>query len=277
MPEEQMERWNGAAGRAWVEAQDITDRVFAPVQDVLVDAVMASSPRAVLDVGCGTGSTTVAVARRLEANGRATGVDISEAMLAAARARAERERVAATFIRADAQEHAFETAAFEAIMSRFGVMFFDDPVRAFTNLRRAAADGGALRLIVWRSPADNPFMTTAERAAAPLLPNLPPRDPDAPGQFAFASRDRVRAILESSGWSDVDVRPLDVECTLSERELERWVSRLGPVGVALADADDETRARVVGAVRPAFDPFVRDGAVRFNAACWMIDGRAGRD
>ena len=144
--------------------------------------------RRVLDVGCGTGSTTLAVARLLGAKGRCTGIDISEPMIAAARARAEREGTPASFIRADAQTHAFEPASFDMIISRFGVMFFDDSVRAFANLRRAARDDAELRFIAWRSAAENPFMTTAERAAAPLLPNLPARRPDAPGQFAFADR-----------------------------------------------------------------------------------------
>ena len=153
----------------------------------------------VLDVGCGTGSTTLAVARRLGAKGRCIGIDISEPMIAAARARAEREGTPASFIRADAQTHAFEPASFDMIISRFGVMFFDDSVRAFANLRRAARDDAELRFIAWRSAAENPFMTTAERAAAPLLPNLPARRPDAPGQFAFADRRRVYSILEESG------------------------------------------------------------------------------
>jgi hypothetical protein len=96
-------------------------------------------------------------------------------------------------------------------------MFFDDPVRAFANLRRAARDDAELRFIAWRSAAENPFMTTAERAAAPLLPNLPARPPDAPGQFAFADRRRVHAVLEDSGWTEIDIRPIDVPRTLSER------------------------------------------------------------
>jgi hypothetical protein len=103
------------------------------------------------------------------------------------------------------------------IISRFGVMFFDDPVRAFANLRRAARDRAALCFIAWRSPAENPFMTTAERAAARLLPDLPARAADAPGQFAFADRRRVETILEASGWTDIAVRPIDAACLLPEK------------------------------------------------------------
>jgi SAM-dependent methyltransferase len=270
---EQSKLWNGASGRAWVDAQEVLDRVFSPFEALLGDAVTATSPHVVLDVGCGTGATTLAVARRLGSNGSCIGIDISQPMTTLAKARAERERLPARFICADAQTYAFEPASVDAIMSRFGVMFFDDPVRAFANLRQAGRAGTQLRVIAWRTAADNPFMTTAERAAAPLLPNLPPRRADAPGQFAFGHADRVRGILEQSGWADIDIQPIDVACTLPESELRGYLTRLGPVGVALQDADDATRSRVFETVRAAFDPYVHGADVRFTAACWMIGAR----
>jgi SAM-dependent methyltransferase len=271
---EQSALWNGTAGRAWVDAQQALDRLFAPFEVLLVNAVAEASARTVLDVGCGTGSTTLAVARSLGGNGRAVGIDISEPMLELARVRAEREHVSANFIRADAEHYAFEPAVFDAIISRFGVMFFQRPVAAFANLRRAARPGATLRLIAWRDPADNPFMTTAERAAASLLPNLPPRTPDAPGQFAFANRDRIHAILQDSGWRDVEIPPLDVDCMMPTTDLAQYVTRLGPVGQALQDTDEKTRSRIVDAILSAFDAYVHDGIVRFTAACWMIGARA---
>lgn len=262
--DDQAARWNGTAGQAWVETQDLVDELFKPIEDLLVEAVPAGGR--VLDVGCGTGATTVAAARRAES----VGVDISEPMIAAARARAEREGARATFVRADAQEHAFEPGAFDMVMSRFGVMFFSDPVKAFANLRRATKDGGALRLAVWRGAEENPFMTTAERAAAPLLPDLPERRPDAPGQFAFADPGKVRGILEEAGWDDVDARPVDVECTMPEAALVTYLTRFGPVGLVLQEADERTREEVVNVVRAAFDPYVRGDEVRLTAALWLV-------
>lgn len=266
--------WNGLAGHAWVETQELLDQLFKPFEDLLVEAVSAGSGRRVLDVGCGTGSTTLATARRLGVQGRCTGIDISAPMITAARARAEREKAPADFILADAQTHAFEPASFDMIISRFGVMFFGDPVQAFANLRRASEDGAGLQFIAWRSPSENPFMTTAERAAAPLLPNLPARKPDAPGQFAFADQGRVHRILEDSGWADIDLQPLDVACTLPEKELVRYFTRLGPVGQILHEADDQTRLLVIETVRAAFEPFVHEAEVRFTAACWKVSARA---
>lgn len=271
--EEQRQRWNGAAGHAWVASQAVLDRLFEPLADQLADLAAARCPERLLDVGCGTGSTTVAIGRRLGTTAACVGVDISEPMLAAARARADREGVAATFICADAQTYPFEPGRFDLIVSRFGVMFFQDSVEAFANLRRAARNGGELRLIVWRGPADNPFMTVAQRAAAPVLP-LPERQPDAPGQFAFASDQRVRGILKDSEWSNVEFRPVDIACAMPERELVGYFTRFGPVGMALQNADEGTRMRVIEAVRPAFDRYLHGDEVRFTAACWMVSARA---
>ncbi|MBE1535043.1 class I SAM-dependent methyltransferase [Actinomadura algeriensis] len=265
---EEASHWNKTAGRAWVETQDLVDELFKPIEEALVESVPAGGR--VLDVGCGTGATTVAVAGRSES----TGIDVSEPMVEAARARAERAGVAARFVRADAEDHAFEPGSFDTVMSRFGVMFFGDPVRAFANLRRATRDGGALRLVVWRDAEENPFMTTAERAAAPLVPNIPERRPDAPGQFAFADADRVRGILGDGGWGDVEVRPADVECVMPEKELVTYITRFGPLGLVMHEVDEAAREEVVETVRAAFGPFVHGDEVRFTAALWTIAARA---
>jgi SAM-dependent methyltransferase len=271
---EQTALWNGPAGRAWVGAQALLDDVFRPIEDQLVEAVGAASASRVLDVGCGTGSTTLAVARFLGARGHCVGIDVSEPMIAAARARAERDAPLARFIRADAQTYAFERASFDLLISRFGVMFFDHVVGAFANLRRAATNSAELRFVAWRSAAENPFMTTAERVAVALVPNIPLREPDAPGQFAFADPHRVSRILEQSGWSGIDLERIDIPCTFPERELVAYFTRFGPLARILPDVDEQTRARVIDTVRPAFDSYVHGAEVRFTAACWMIRARA---
>lgn len=273
----QAARWNGPGGNAWVELQPVLDEMFRPLETLLVDAVSAQKPGQVLDVGCGTGGVTLALARRLGPASRCVGVDISEPLVTAARERAEREATPASFVHADAQDHAFESAAFDAVVSRFGVMFFNDPVRAFANFRRASTDRARLRLVVWRGPAENPFMTTAERAAAPLVPGLPTRRPDEPGQFAFADPDRVRGILTEGGWTEIDLRPVDVECVFPESALLRYLTRLGPVSQVLGELDEDRRKQVVETVRAAFDPFVEGEHVRFTAACWDVEARASSD
>lgn len=235
------------AGRAWIDAQDVLDQMLKSLEDFLAEGLSAgrSVPRRALDVCYGTGSTAVAIARRLGPSGRATGIDISAPMIAAAqaRARAERQGTPASFIRADARIRAFEPASFDRVISRFGVMFFDDPIQAFANLRTAAREEANLQCPAWRSPAENPFMTTAEHAAAPLPPNLPAR------------------------------RPVDVCCVLPERDLTRHLIRLGPLGRALEQLYEETRTRVIETIRAAF-AYVRGAEVRLTAACWAIGARA---
>jgi len=269
--------WNGSAARGWTGAQDLLEAMYRPLEAVLADA--AGPGARVLDIGCGTGPTTLAVARRVGPAGRCVGVDVSAPMLEAAEERAARAWDASTdapvtFVRADAATHPFEPAGFDLLVSRFGVMFFEDVRAAFAHLRQAGTDAARLRFVTWRGVDENPFMTTAERAVASLLPRLPPRVPDAPGQFGLARPDLVRGSLESAGWGDVDIQPLDLECAFPATELDRYLALLGPVGRALQEADDETRAKVIETARVAFEPYLRGGEVRFTAACWRIDARA---
>jgi len=270
----QAELWNNQAGHNWVEQNAMLDRLFAPFEPPLVEAVRKYGASQVLDVGCGAGATTFAVARSLEGQGRCTGADLSAPLINLARRRAvELDADNTDFVVADAQTQAFEPAGFDAVISRFGVMFFDNPVAAFANLRRAARPDAGLACIVWRSAGENPFMTAAERAAAPLLPDAPPRDPAAPGQFAFGDPDRVAGILSAAGWRGVDLQPLDVACAMPAEDLETYAVRMGPVSLALPSLEADHRQAVIEAVRRGFAPFVSDGMARFTAACWMMRAR----
>ncbi|MBM0106057.1 class I SAM-dependent methyltransferase [Steroidobacter sp. S1-65] len=269
--QDQVALWNEASGRTWVELQSVLDRLLEPFAALLVNEGSPGEGGRVLDIGCGAGATTLAMARRLGPKGRCVGVDISEPLLSAAKAAATAEQIStAAFIQADAQTHAFEPGSFDAVISRFGVMFFDDPEAAFANIRRAVTNAGKLAFVAWRSPAENPFMTTARRAAEPMLPNMPTADPRAPGQFAFADGDRVRQILASSGWSDIEVRPIDIEGVIAENDLLAYATKLGPVGVALREVDEATRAGVSKVVHTAFESYVQNGVARFNMACWLV-------
>jgi SAM-dependent methyltransferase len=267
---EQSALWNGTAGEAWVREQVLLDASFVGFERLLVEEAAQLRARHVLDVGCGAGATTLAIARQLPSGGSATGIDISAPLIELARARADRERVPARFVLADAQTHEFAPAACDLVVSRFGVMFFEDPVAAFANLRGALRAGGRLRAATFRAATENPFMTTAERAAAPLLPDLPPRRPDAPGQFAFANPERVRGVLAAAGWTGIELLPIDVPCAFPASELVGWFTRLGPLAPVLRETDETMRARVIGTVRDAFAPFVHGDEIRFVAACWMV-------
>lgn len=272
MSTEQTSLWNGDTGRAWVETQQLVEQMFQPIATMLVRGISSASK--VLDVGCGTGSTTLAASLQLGPQGLCTGIDISQQMINVARTTASGQGLTIDFICDDAQRYAFMPASFDLIISRFGLMFFDDPVAAFSNLRKAARTHGELKFIAWRSAEENLFMTTAERVGSSLLPHMPVRKPDEPGQFAFANKERVTEILQVSGWKEVDIAAIDVFCSFEEKDLLLYLTRMGPLGRVLQHEDERTRQSVVQVVRHAFEPYVHGKLVSFNAACWKVTASA---
>ena len=272
--DEQTALWNGPAGRGWVEAQAMLDQMFQPIETLLVETASARSGGVVLDVGCGAGATTFAFARRVGPSGRCVGIDISGPMLAAAQASAKRNAAAVRFILADAQGYAFEPESFDLIASRFGVMFFEDPTLGVPEpeARRKKRRRVAVRRLAKRSGQRLHDDGRARRGAAAA--EFPPRRSGAPGQFAFADRQKVFSILEFGGWSEIEIRAIDVICAFPAAELTRYLTSMGPVGRILQQADEHVRGRIIEAVRPHFDPYVLGSEVRFVAACWLVQARA---
>ena len=271
---EMAELWNGPGARSWITAQALLDQAFRGFETLLATMAADAGARAVLDVGCGTGATTRAIASRIAPEGTAVGLDLSAPMIAHAERLAETEGSPARFLAGDAQTHAFPPDGFDLIVSRFGVMFFSDPVTAFQNLRRAAKPGAGLAMISWRSIEENPFMTVAERSAAPLLPDLPKRTGGGPGQFAFADQDYVHGILTDAGWTGVASERLDMVCAFPAAALDTYLSLMGPVGQMLAKSDEATRERVLSAIRAGFEEYIAGPDVQFTGACWLTRATA---
>ncbi|PIC01719.1 class I SAM-dependent methyltransferase [Caulobacter sp. X] len=262
------------AGQVWVEHQALLDRVMAPIAEAVVEAAKLVNGESVLDVGCGAGATTFAAAWRTGPTGRAVGVDISGALTELARRRAGEDGLEGVeFLLADAQTHAFDPV-FDAVISRFGVMFFPDPVAAFANLRRALKPGGRLAFAAWRSPEDNPLALIPLRAAAPFLAEPPRFQKDAPGRFAFADPDRIRTVLAASGWREAAITPLDVASPLSFDELMTMSLRVGPLNPILKTADEGLRRQVEAAVAEALAPLAPNGAATMASACWLVTAKA---
>jgi SAM-dependent methyltransferase len=258
------------AGRVWVEQQALLDRIYQPIAQAVVDRADLRAGEAVLDVGCGSGATTFEAAWRVGPQGRAVGADISGALLDLARRRAgEQGLEGVDFVHADVQTHAFG-ARFDAIVSRFGVMFFPDPVAAFANLRGALKPGGRLAFACWRSPEDNPIAQLPLEAAAPFLPEVPKFERNAPGRFGFADPELVRSVLAEAGWAQIAIAPLDDPTPVSFDELMTLSLRVGPLNPILSDADEALRARVRDAVAKALSPYLADGSARMNSACWLV-------
>jgi SAM-dependent methyltransferase len=270
-PVDQNALWNGPGGEAWVAQQSVLDGLFQPMADLLA-AELPQTVTQLLDVGCGTGASLLAAATA-RPSARCTGLDISAPMLALARQRADRAGLGADFIVADAERHPLPSAHFDWIQSRLGVMFFEDTAAAFGNLHRAVRPGGGLCFIAWRGADENPFMTTAERAVGHALA-LPPRVPGAPGQFAFADGQRVRHLLQVSGWREVEVVAVEVPCSIARDDLPAYVGQQGPVGQALRTLPEAEAAALRDQALAAFAPFIDGDRVRVDAACWLIRARA---
>ena len=271
-PDDQAALWNGEMGKTWVEMARVTDQLFEPLTAPLLEAAGAGAS-ALLDVGCGAGFTTLALARDLGPEARTVGADISEPLLNAARDRADAAGVPIDFVFGDAQTFDFGSASFDLIVSRLGVMFFADPVAAFANLRAAATDAARLRFVCWRDPAENPFMTLTARATKGLL-DLPARIPNTPGPYGLADPERTRGILADAGWREVEVRPFDPTCAMPADDLMTFLTRIGPLREALAEADVESRLAVLEAVRAAAEPYVDGDRASFEAALWVVDAAA---
>ncbi len=269
---DQIAYWNDAAGQTWADLQDDLDRQIEPLGRAVLDALALKPGERVLDIGCGCGESTLALAGQVGPTGAVLGVDISQPMLAVGRARAAGAPQVA-YQEADAQVYPFEPASFEAAHSRFGVMFFVDPAAAFANLRAALKPGGRLAFLCWRSPAENPIMTLPAQAAQKHLPPMEPPVPGAPGPFAFADRDRVEAILRTAGFADISIVPQDMPGGGNTVEAALGLAlRVGPLGRVLRE-HPHLRDVVVDDITAAFAARAVDGRVALPSATWIVTAR----
>ena len=268
----QLRAWNGDEGRWWATHADVLERSTAGYDAALWHAAALTPTDRVLDVGCGTGSTTRAAARQASA-GTVLGVDLSGPMLEVARRRAAAEGLAnVSFLQADAQVHPFPEASVDVVVSRTGAMFFADPVAAFTNLARALRPGGRLALLVWQGADRNEWFGAFTTAlAAGREPPAPP--PGAPGPFAFADPARVREVLTAAGLAEVAV---------AGHEQPEWFGPgvaaaqdlvLGLLGWLLDGLDESGRAAATAALRDTLTAHEQPDGVWFASAAWLVTAR----
>ncbi|WP_299846117.1 class I SAM-dependent methyltransferase [uncultured Roseovarius sp.] len=253
------EYWRSA--QQWVDYQDLLDLLLQPVLDrLLVEAELQPGQR-VLDIGCGTGASTMAAARQVGETGHVTGADISGLMLDHARkrtAQAGLDRI--NYIEGDAQTHGFAEAGYDHVISRFGVMFFADPVAAFRNILKPLKPGGQMVFLAWSGPAQNPWFAIPAQAAMDVLGKPEPSDPRAPGPMAFQERDYVDSILNNAGWHAVEISEIALELTPkgSVADIAAFATRLGPASRIIKDkggteADTKRIEETVAENMAAFD------------------------
>ena len=274
----QIAYWNARAAVTWTTFQERIDDLLAPFAAIAMDAAAPAPGERAIDVGCGCGATVLELARRVAPSGHVLGVDVSEPMSARARERiAEAHLTNAEVLVHDAATYAFPRGDADLLFSRFGVMFFADPVAAFANLRLAMRPGGRLVCAVWRPLADNAWASVPLEAARPLLPQGEPMDPDAPGPFALADAGRVHRILTEAGWREVATARHDVPMRLAGAgrldEASEFATRVGPLARALAEADPKLRSRARQAVAAALRAYDGADGIRLNGSIWIVSAR----
>jgi SAM-dependent methyltransferase len=261
--------WNGPGSKMWIASYERIQRSIAGFSEAVLAAAKPKPGEKVLDVGCGTGTTTGRIAAAVGPSGHVLGVDISEPLLAVARAQ---KLLNATFVASDATLYPFEPATFDLVFSRFGVMFFADPVMAFTNLQRALKPTGRLVFVCWRTPAENPWGQLPMRAAAPHLPPIERPGPEDPGQYAFGDRARVERILKAAGFGTPAFEKVDRMAWMGKDvpEVIDNLGKFGPVARAFNEATPEQIAQAKAAIAEALAPHARPEGIELPAACWLV-------
>ncbi len=271
---DQYDAWNGDSGRRWVSDPDRRDRVIAAVGDALLEVAGLRSGERVLDIGCGCGATSFAAARAVEPAGEVVGIDLSEPMLAVARARSEDAQVRnAAFIQADAQVHSFEGLAFDAAISRFGTMFFVDPAAAFANIARVLRPGGQLCIATWQPLAANEWLMIP--GAVLLSFGTMPDSADGPGMFAQSDPDVIVSMLAGAGFDPVDVAARSVPLNLGTdpNEAAEHLAETGPGRAVLETVPAADRPAALEAVRAVLVDHQTPVGIQLDGAVWITSAR----
>jgi SAM-dependent methyltransferase len=275
MTSTQVEYWNGPAAERWTRYQEALDRALEPFgRAILAQAAILRGER-VIDVGCGCGATTLAIADLVGTSGHVMGIDVSSMMLGRARLRlAGRSNV--SLLEGNAATQGFDPPA-DAMVSRFGIMFFDRPIDAFRNLRRGLVSGGRVVFACWRAPSENawvriPMEVTLRHVDAPA--EMPQ---DEPGPFAFANRKRVEHILRVAGFTSSRVDPFDADVVMSIDGVDSAVEfamTAGTAGRLLVKAPADSKAAVRDELRHEISRHVASERVALGGAVWIASAIA---
>ena len=266
--QKQIEFWNGDAGKKWVGEQEKMDQMLNPLSDVAIDIAEPRFDERVMDVGCGCGATSVELARR---GAKVWGIDVSAPMLSRARKRGE-EYPGMVFTEADASNYDFSSEQ-QLIFSRFGVMFFANPVEAFTNLRSALVPRGRMVFLCWQAANNNEWISRVGQAVKKFLPeptDVP--DPRAPGPFAFAEQAYLEGILSQAGFQNVEFQSLSIDLKLAStvEEALDFQSNIGPLSAVIAQLEGKTRDEALNAAKEVLQDSMSTEGIKLGSAVWLV-------
>ena len=265
--------WNGPGGERWLSHQRMQDALLAEVAELLMGRAAARGGETVLDIGCGAGTTSIALARQVAPEGQVLGVDVSAPLLERARQHAP-AGLPVEFALGDATVYPFAPACADLLFSRFGVMFFADPARSFANLRSGLRGGARVTFASWREPRENPRLMLPLQAAYRHVPRLPEVGPEDPGPFSLASEPRVRGILERAGFGAITLEPVDLSFDLAEGHgLDRAVELslgMGPASRALDGQPAALRVAAAESICAALAPHQHGNRVPLRGAIWIV-------
>jgi len=277
--EQQRNRWNGIDGEFWTREQDRLDAMLAPITGPLVAFATPVARTTVIEVGCGCGTLAIELAHAVGPSGRLVAVDLSEPMLAVARERLGTFANASCLL-GDAAELSFQGLNAELITSRFGVMFFGDPVAAFANLATGLAPGGRLRFACWRPIEENPWLRLPLQAVYEHVPRLPPSAPEEPGPFAFGDTGRVKRILTMAGFTTPTFTPLDISIELAPGgtvdDAALQATGTGPARRALEGQPEKVREAAIESIRRALASYNSDTGVKLPGGVWLVGAERAR-
>lgn len=272
--------WNNAGGRMWVNYQNIIEVGMSPLGKKVMDELAMTEGERVLDIGCGCGGTTFEISQRIGKSGYVLGVDISEMIVASAKKKIDiKKQQNLTFECVDAQIHPFDEKAFDVIFSRFGVMFFDDPIAAFSNIRRSLTPDGRIAFICWQPVKNIEWISLALEVVKRYIELPPPQpvEPEAPGGFSFGNVNRVANILRIAGFIDVNIEAFNTKINIggSLDEAQTFLTHIGPAGSVLdnPDIDSDTRKAFIADLRDTLYVHQTDAGVRLGAATWLVTAR----
>ena len=273
--EEMSEFWNGEGGEKWVDFQDRVDESLATFGHKAMNRLKLVGGESVLDIGCGCGDTSIELARRVGLHGYVEGIDISDRILEQARKRKAIESLRnLNFKCSDVQFHRFEPMRFDVAFSRYGVMFFDDPVAAFRNIRYALKSGGRMSFICWRPILENQWVSFPLNIASNHVKIPEPPDRESPGAFSFGDKSRVERILSSAGFTDITVESYDAKFSVGENleEAVNFLIHFGPASTAIKsqEIDNYTRMKFIMELYDSLSKYLIAEGVALGAATWIF-------